>query len=85
MTVDESIVRMPVSFPRNLHTTLRQEALNQNTSASALTVQAVKEKLTHSDKWCADWEAAGRDRDGNLILKYTPTGGLYHVIPEEDL
>jgi hypothetical protein len=31
------------------------------------------------------WAYVGRDRDGNLILKHEESGGLYHVIPEEDL
>ena len=31
------------------------------------------------------WEKHGRDRDGNLILRYKPSGGLYRVLPEEDL
>jgi hypothetical protein len=31
------------------------------------------------------WAYAGRDRDGNMILKHEESGGLYHVIPEEDL
>ena len=31
------------------------------------------------------WAYAGRDRDGNLTLKHEESGGLYHVIPEEDL
>jgi hypothetical protein len=31
------------------------------------------------------WAYSGRDRDGNMILKYAESGGLYHVIPEEDL
>jgi len=35
--------------------------------------------------WHAGWTPAGRDRDGNLILIHKPTGGLYRVIPEEDL
>jgi hypothetical protein len=33
--------------------------------------------------WHEDWEADSRDADGNLILRYAPTGGLYRVIPVE--
>ena len=36
-------------------------------------------------RWYDDWALTGRDRDGNLILIHKPTGGLYRVIPEEDL
>lgn len=31
------------------------------------------------------WAYAGRERDGNLVLKHEESSGLYRVIPEEDL
>jgi hypothetical protein len=34
--------------------------------------------------WYDDWEFAGRDRDGNLILRHKETGGLYRVLPVEE-
>lgn len=30
------------------------------------------------------WVADGRDADGNLILRYRDTGGLYRVVPIEE-
>ena len=35
--------------------------------------------------WYDDWEVTGRDDDGNAILRYRPTGGLYRILPLEEL
>jgi hypothetical protein len=35
--------------------------------------------------WHDDWEPDSRDGDRNLVLRYKPSGGLYRVLPEEDL
>jgi hypothetical protein len=35
--------------------------------------------------WQSEWEHAGRDRDGNLELRHTKTGGVYRLLPVEDL
>ena len=34
--------------------------------------------------WYDDWDFTGRDGDGNTILTYRPTGGLYRILPVED-
>lgn len=35
-------------------------------------------------KWHDGWAKEGRDGDGNLILRYEPTGGLYRILPIEE-
>ena len=35
--------------------------------------------------WQSEWEYAGRDRDGNLELRHIETGGVYRLLPVEDL
>ena len=34
--------------------------------------------------WHDGWTFASRDGDGNLILRYEPSGGLYRVLPIEE-
>ena len=34
--------------------------------------------------WHDGWSWASRDGDGNLILRYEPSGGLYKVLPVEE-
>lgn len=35
-------------------------------------------------RWHDGWTFVGRDGDGNLILRYEPSGGLYKVLPVEE-
>ena len=48
-------------------------------AAAALTAQKKP-----SRNWHDGWTDLGRDGDGNQILRYEPTGGLYHVLPVEE-
>ena len=34
--------------------------------------------------WHDGWTEDSRDGDGNLILRYEPTGGLYRILPVEE-
>lgn len=35
-------------------------------------------------RWHDGWSEEGRDGDGNLILRYEPSGGLYRILPIEE-
>jgi len=41
-------------------------------------------KSRKSRAWHADWAEAGRDPDGNAILRHKPTGGRYKILPIEE-
>ena len=49
-------------------------------AATALTAK----KTSRKKKWHDGWTDLGRDGDGNQILRYEPTGGVYHVLPVEE-
>ncbi len=49
---------------------------------AATALAATKKKPPRS--WSDGWTDLGRDGDGNQILRYEPTGGLYHVLPIEE-
>lgn len=35
-------------------------------------------------RWHEDWAEAGRDGDGNQILRHKPTDGMYKILPVEE-
>lgn len=49
-------------------------------AAAALAGQQERSSLS----WHDGWVAVDRDQDGNLILRYEPTGGLYRILPIEE-
>ena len=49
-------------------------------AAAALAAQ----KKKPSRNWYDGWTDLGRDGDGNQILRYEPTGGLYRILPVEE-
>ena len=49
-------------------------------AAAALTAK----KTSRKKNWHDGWTDLGRDGDGNLILRYEPTGGLYRILPVEE-
>ena len=49
-------------------------------AAAALTAK----KTSRKKNWHDGWTDLGRDGDGNQILRYEPTGGLYHILPVEE-
>lgn len=70
---------------------LRGEALAAHAPESQLILAEMEKILSEGSTddprpaWYLSWRDVGRDRDRNLILEYKPSGGRYHVIPEEDL
>ena len=42
------------------------------------------EEPAKSRAWHAAWAMAGRDQDGNAILRHKPTGGLYRLHPVDE-
>ena len=49
-------------------------------AAAALTAK----KTSRKKNWHDGWTDLGRDGDGNQVLRYEPTGGVYHVLPVEE-
>lgn len=63
----------------------RQAAANALDGAPWMQGFATFKVMKPHDGWYDDWAEVARDRDGNLILEYKPTGGRYRLLPEEDL
>jgi hypothetical protein len=53
--------------------------------ANAACSAAVAARTIPGLKWQQEWVHEGRDRDGNLELRHIETGGVYRLLPVEDL
>ena len=54
--------------------------------AEAACTEAAMARILHDHRgWRDEWELAGRDRDSNLELRHVETGGVYRLLPVEEL
>lgn len=53
--------------------------------ADAACASALCARILRTPKWQREWSLEGRDRDGNLELRHVETGGVYRLLPVEEL
>ena len=54
--------------------------------ADAACTETALARILHDHRgWRDAWEMAGRDQDGNLELRHIKTGGVYRLLPIEEL
>lgn len=60
------------------------EGIHDASAADMAERQRARAAAEDEPHWYDNWTESGRDGDGNLMLRYEPTGGLYRVLPVEE-